>query len=153
MKNLTSLFASILLMAITLMPSSIFASDYFQNQVLQLNSKETSKEVLRDIQIAEVALKSNSEKLRLAQAKVFLSQTKKEMQNRYADGSLSSYEFDDIKNELEYLAYSLNKYFANFRAFERSGNREFRNMATQNLKDANQSYARLKTITRKAARN
>ena len=67
--------------------------------------------------------------------------------------TISNYEFDDMKHELSYLSFSMNEYFLNIRAYERSKNREFQALARQNLKDANQSYARLKAVTLKSARN
>lgn len=134
------------------MVSPIFASDYFESQVLRTNNRESSREALREIQINEVALKSSSERLRLSQTKFFISKTKREMVNRYSEGGISAYDFADIEQELRYLSKSMNSYFSNIRAFERSKNEEFQKMAKQNLDEAHQSYSRLKAATRKAAR-
>ncbi len=153
MKHLSFVVTGIILFISALLPQSLFAGDFFQDQVLNLTSKEMTREVLQDIRINDVILKSNTEKLRLSQTKFFLAQTKKQIVNRYADGSISSYEFEDMKNELSYLTFSMNQYFANFRAFERSKNRDFQKSAFQNLKDANRNYARLKVVTRQASRN
>ncbi|MDD2744922.1 MAG: hypothetical protein PHU93_00100 [Candidatus Gracilibacteria bacterium] len=148
-----SLLVGLCFASVVIAPQSIFASDFFENQVLQIAGKEATREVLKDIQISNVVLKSSAEKLRLAQTKFFLAQTKKEITNRYAEGTISNYEFDDMKHELSYLSFSMNQYFLNIRAYERSKNRDFQALARQNLKDANQSYARLKAVTLKSARN
>lgn len=148
-----SLLVGLCLASIVVIPQSIFASDFFENQVLQIAGKEATREVLKDIQINNVTLKSNAEKLRLAQTKFFLAQTKKEITNRYAEGTISNYEFDDMRQELSYLSFSMNQYFLNIRSYERSKNQDFQVLARQNLKDANQSYARLKAVTLKSARN
>lgn len=148
-----SLLVGLCFASLVIAPQSIFAADFFESQVLQIAGKEATREVLKDIQINNVVLKSNAEKLRLAQTKFFLAQAKKEITNRYAEGTISNYEFDDMKHELSYLSFSMNEYFLNIRAYERSKNREFQTLARQNLKDANQSYARLKAVTLKSARN
>ena len=83
---------------------------------------------------------------------LIISKTKREIENRYAEGSISAYDFADIEQELRYLTYSMNSYFMNIRAFERSKNRDFQKMAQDNLGDASQSYSRLKAATRKAVR-
>lgn len=148
--------ASWCLAMITMIASGLYlpayANDYFESQILRTTSKETSREKLREIQIAEVALKSSSERLRLQQTKFFISKTKREIENRYAEGNISAYDFADIEQELRYLTYSMNSYFMNIRAFERSKNRDFQKMAQDNLGDASQSYSRLKAATRKAVR-
>jgi hypothetical protein len=153
MKTKISLFAGILFATMALIPQSSFAGDYFQDQVLKTGNKEMTREVLGDIKIRDVALKSSTEKLRLAQTKFFIAQTKKEIVNRYAEGTISTYEFEDIKNELSYLAFSMNQYFSNYRAYERSKDKEYQASAFQNLRDANQCYGRLKVATLKAARS
>ena len=155
MKKFSTL-ASLSLGIITLTASGfflpIFANDYFESQILRTTSKETSREKLREIQITEVVLKSSSERLRLQQTKFFISKTKREIENRYAEGSISAYDFADIEHELRHLTYSMNSYFMNIRAFERSKNRDFQKMAQENLGDASQSYSRLKAATQKAVR-
>lgn len=137
----------------SLAPSAAFAGDFFQDQVTQPTSKTATRELLRDIQVRHVALRGSTEKLRLAQTQFFVAQTKNEIVNRYSRGELSRYELEDIRNELTYLTHSMNQYFANVRAFERSNNRTFQNLATENLKDADQAYLRLKNTTLKASRN
>jgi hypothetical protein len=152
----SSQFASWSIAFIMMMVSGLFlpayANDYYENQILRTTSKETSREKLREIQITEVALKSSSERLRLQQTKFFISKTKREIENRYAEGIISAYDFADIEQELRYLTYSMNSYFMNIRAFERSKNRDFQKIAQENLGDASQSYSRLKAATRKAVR-
>jgi len=151
--RLSSIVTIVGIAACNLVPSNAFAGDFFQDQVIRTASKSETREVLRDIQIKNVALSDSAAKLRLAQAQFFLNQTKNEVVSRYAQGEISQYEFDDIRNELTYLTHSMNQYFANVRAYERSRNRDFQSMAAQNLKDADQSYSRLKNTTLKAVRN
>lgn len=138
----------------TFMPvATTFAdADFFETNITQNSGKAAAHDLLADLQIRNISLKSGSEKARLAQTQFFLAQTKKETESRFQDGEITQYALCDIKNELSYLVYSMNEYFTNIRSFERSNNATYKKLALQNLDDAQMAYTRLKTVTLQTAR-
>ena len=128
------------------------STDFFETNISGNSSKSVAHEVFSDIQVREVTLRAVAEKTRLAQTQFFVAQTKQAAESRFAAGELDQYALRDIQNELSYLVHSMNEYFTNVRAFERSKNSVYKKLSAQNMDDAQMAYGRLKAVTLKTAR-
>jgi hypothetical protein len=65
---------------------------------------------------------------------------------------MTRYEVGDLARELEHLTHNMNEYFRNQSDFERTRNRAYIYLATQNLRDADMTYGRLAAITLASSR-
>ncbi|MFZ4461031.1 MAG: hypothetical protein ACOYN2_00315 [Patescibacteria group bacterium] len=127
----------------------VSASDFFTNNIVGYTAIEDRFD---DIRLKSFIFRSDVLNTKLMDARLFVSKAKRDTLVRLQDGSVSKYTAEDIASNLEYLTYSLNNYFANMKSFERTGRKDFRTIANQNLKDADMIYTQLKAITWNASR-
>ncbi len=108
--------------------------------------------MLEDIRLGFYKVRSDIEIARVAKTRTFIVQVKREAARRYASGEMSAYEMQDFTRELSYLTHNMNEYFKNIVASERRENKALQALARQNLRDADQSYGRLRAVTWASAR-
>ncbi len=136
----------IIFLLIVLSPTFVSAS-FFESEII---GNEMVQSRIDQVRIIDFTFKNMATSAKHAQTKFFISKTKSEILSRYADGRVNEYEFADITNNLEYVAHSMNTYFTNMKAFERSNNRVYRTLALQNLRDSKGAYERLRADTQKS---
>lgn len=142
MKRLSAAILAIL----ALVSTSSANADFFLDRVVA-NSPEKTR--VQKISLGSYSFKNPANAASYRDGLYFLSKTKNETLRRFEDGRISAYRLADTANELEYLAYSLDHYFANLSAYERTGSRFYRELAASNLSDARSIYDRLKAVTLK----
>ncbi len=130
--------------------TSAQANDFFLSNIVS-SSPEITR--IQSIQVRDFPLKNTTEQVRLSQTKYFVSQVKQEVIRRVKSGELNSYEARDIVRELENLTFSMNEYFRNVAAAERSKQKAYRELAASNLANAKSSYMKLSAVTWQSVRN
>lgn len=121
-------------------------ADFFLERTVD-NAPEKAR--IERISIGDYAFSDRKNAATYGDSLFFLSKAKNETYRRYEDGRISYYRFSDAVNELEYLAYHLDNYFANLSSFERTGSRFYKELAMRDLETSRTSYDRLKAVTRK----
>ena len=124
-------------------------ASFFEKNIV---GTEIAQDRIEQIKIENFTFQNTITATKYAQTKFFIARTKAEILDRYEDGRVNDYELADIANNLEYVTHSMNEYFKNMKAFERSKNRTYRTLALQNLRDANSRHGDLRAVTQKSTR-
>ncbi len=133
-----------ILAILALVSTSSANADFFLDRVVSSSPEKTRVE---RISLGNYSFKNATHAASYRDSLYFLSKAKNEALRRFEDGRISAYRLSDTANELEYLAHSLNHYFANLSAYERTGSKFYKNLAATNLADAKATYVRLKAVT------
>ncbi len=119
-------------------------TDFFEGNIIGNEAFTTRMDAIK---MNSYIFRSGALNDKLAQTRYFLSKTKRNTLANLADGTITKYTADDVAGSLEYLTHSMNTYFANMKAYERTSRKIYKTLATQNLGDASAVYNELKAIT------
>ena len=126
--------------------SNAFAADFFLDRI---DTNETKETRISSITIGTYSFINKSTASKYRDTLYFIYRVKSAAIKRYELGLMNSYELDTIANELEYMAFFMDTYFQNMKAYEKTGRIAYRDLASENLTDAKASYTRLQAFTRK----
>ncbi len=118
---------------------------FFLDEIAGAPSEESRMERLA---LPTVPFRTEANRKKYRDAAKFLEAVKNEALVRVWDGRMSSYQFADTVNELEYFTYELGEYFKSLRSYERTGKAFYRELADRNLDRTRTSYERLQAVTR-----
>jgi hypothetical protein len=148
---ITALFSVVALILSTNAVSA--GTDFFSNNVIGSDvMSDSTVDRIENVRINGYVYRSDALNTKLMETRYFFSKVKRDAISKLQDGSISRYAAEDIANSLEYVAHSMNAYFANMKSYERTGRNDYKKLALQNLKDANMHYDQLKAATWRSVR-
>lgn len=127
--------------------SQVFASDYFEDDILGSDPETT---ILQGITLKPVALKDSVESKRYNSTAIFIFNIKTEAVKRFQDGTIPLYRRYDIVTSLDSFVYTMNQYFMYEQKYEQTKKVSFRDSARSYLQDSRWAYDRLKASLKKS---
>lgn len=130
----------------TVLSTPVVSADFFLDEIADDSAAQARME---RVSLPAVPLRTAANRDRYRAASRFIESVKNESLLRAWDGRMSEYQLADVASELEFLTYELSNHFANLRAYERTGNPFYRDLAARNLDASKNSYDRLRAVTRR----
>ncbi|MBP8016544.1 hypothetical protein KAZ01_00915 [Candidatus Gracilibacteria bacterium] len=137
---------TILLVFILLLSPTVYG-DFFQDNII---GNDIEFEKLDNFTLKPVTFKNSLYSKKYIQSKYFLDQFKDEIKFRYVNEFLSYYDLCDVINDLDYLVYSLNKYYSNLKKYEDTKSKIYYDLSWEHFSNVRLFYNKLKyTLNKK----
>ncbi|MDD2516296.1 MAG: hypothetical protein PHF46_00830 [Candidatus Gracilibacteria bacterium] len=135
-------FLSILIIFNTFAIGIANGEEFFLDNIIECQP-EISK--LDDINITNgLSFSNQGTEARYNSSKKFITQLKNGLKINYQNNKYDYYIMTDAINNLDYMTYSLNRYFVNTSKFEQTGNTDYKNIANDYLEESKEYYNQLK---------
>ena len=108
----------IAIIALSSVFSNTFASDFFLDNI---GTNETQENRMANIKFGNYTFANKTTAAKLRDSLYFNYRVKSAILKKYENGSMNSYEFDTLAEELETFTFFLDTYFQNMKGYEKTG--------------------------------